>query len=304
MLSQNLSGKNVFVTGGTGTIGYQVVRELLSEGAYVTVYSRNQNSQFKMAYEISSPRVTYINGDICDYELLERSMRGSVYVIHCAASKHLGLCEKNVESAVNINVNGTRNVLRASVKNGVSRFLLLSTDKSVNPTSVMGASKFMAERITLEYSKSISASVVRLGNVFASSGSVVPLFRDQIKNNLPLTVHDSRTNRFFITKKEIGEFIVARLRDMSGGEVFIKKMRVMSIRDLAECIAPIGHDIRYKELPEGEKVEEHLFTSDEASRVIDLGEYIKITEDKQMVKFNLETESYTREEIHTMLRGA
>jgi FlaA1/EpsC-like NDP-sugar epimerase len=296
-----LDNKKVFVTGGTGTIGGQVVHRLLEEGAYVTIYSRDQNKQFKMDYDIASKRVKYVNGDICDPDLLTRSMRGQDIVIHCAASKHVPLCELNVDSAIKNNIEGTRNVLLACVCNDIKKMIHLSTDKAVNPTSVMGATKFLAERLVLEFNGIFPCSIVRLGNVFASNGSVVPTFLDRIKHGFPINVTDPNATRYFITQRQCGEFIVDRLCDMQGGEIFIKKMKVMTIKKLAECMIPIGHTITYSKLTPGEKIKESLVTQEETARAFDAGSYI-VLNGHQVNQCDSKVEFFEDDEIHKMLK--
>jgi len=296
-----LDNKKVFVTGGTGTIGSQVVHRLLEEGAYVTIYSRDQNKQFKMCYDLASKRVTFLNGDICDLDLLTRSMLGMDYVVHCAASKHVPLSEQNPDSAIKNNVEGTRNVLLACQTIGIKKCLSLSTDKSVNPTSVMGATKFLAERLVLEFNKLFPAAIVRLGNIFASNGSVVPTFMDRIKNKLPLIVTNANAVRYFMTQKECGTFIVDMLCDMKGGEVFIKKMKVMTIQQLAENMTEPGYTITYTNLTPGEKLKESLITQDEVSKAFDAGGYIILNTGKTNL-CDHRVEFFKDEEIRAMLK--
>lgn len=301
----SLDNKKVLVTGGTGSIGFKVVRELLDEGCFVTIYSRDQNKQFVMNLNVSSKRIIYKNGDVCDYPLLLRSMKDMDYVVHCAASKHVSLCEENTDSAIKNNIEGTRNVLNAAVYWGVKKVLLLSTDKSVNPTSVMGATKFLAERLFLEFNKMIPCSIVRLGNVFGSNGSVVPVFRDRILNKLPLVVNDPLAMRYFLTLKEAARFIVDRLSDMEGGEIFVKKMKVMSIKQLAEVMTPeVDYPIEYGHMLEGEKLKETLITQTEATRASEKDGYIVV--DPKLIALippSPNVEFFTNEEIKEMLKG-
>lgn len=296
-----LDNKKIFVTGGTGTIGSQVVHRLLEEGAYVTIYSRDQNKQFKMCYDIASKRVTFLNGDICDQDLIMRSMIGQDYVVHCAASKHVPLCEQNPDSAIKNNIEGTRNVLLACQYNKIKRYLHLSTDKSVNPTSVMGTTKFLAERLVLEFNKLFPASIVRLGNIFASNGSVVPTFVDRIKEKLPLVITNPGAVRYFMTQKECGTFIVDRLCDMFGGEVFIKKMKVMTIQQLAECMTEPGYSITYTQLTPGEKLKESLISQEESKTAFDAGGYIVLNSGKTNI-CDHKVEFFENNEIRAMLK--
>lgn len=301
-----LDNKKVLVTGGTGTIGSQVVHELLSECAFVTVYSRDQNKQFKMNYDLSSKRVTFLNGDICDPEILGRAMIGIDYVVHCAASKHVPLCEHNADSAIKVNIEGTRNVLACALRAGVKKVLMLSTDKAVYPASVMGSTKFLAERVTLEYNKVIQASVVRLGNVFASNGSVVPTFMDRIKHSLPLVVNNPHAIRYFISQKDCGRFIVDRLIGMNGGEIFVKKMKAMTVQQLADAMKPsVGYPVEIGKLTQGEKLKEMLITQDETSRAKDRGDYYEISDADGVAGVTFESavvQQFTDNEIKELLK--
>jgi len=283
-----------------------VVKNLLTEGAYVTIYSRDQNKQFKMNDEFSSKRITYINGDICDWANLHRSMAKHTIAVHCAASKHVPLCEKNVYSAVFVNVIGTQQVLEGAFLHKYEKVLLLSTDKAVDPVSVMGCTKFLAERLALEYNRVIPVSIVRLGNVFASNGSVVPTFMSRINQGLPLVVKNEKSVRYFITKLEVGEFIVKSLKEMNGNEIFIKNMKVMEIMKLAKAMCPVGHELKVEELTRGEKIKERLLTQEEAQRVVSKDGYYVIGKDKRKddQKFeSLKVEFYTDEEIKGMLKA-
>lgn len=303
--SLNLDGKTVLVTGGTGTVGSVVVSTLLSECAKVKVFSRDQNKQFKMNYKHASKRIEFVNGDICDSSILSRAVKGSDCVVHCAAAKHVPLCESNADTAIKVNVEGTRNVLNECARWGVERFIMLSTDKAVNPTSVMGATKFLAERLTLEYSKILKCAVVRLGNVFASNGSVVPTFLDRIKYKLPIVVNNPSAVRYFIAKRDAGKFIVDRLKDMENGDIYIKKMKVMTIMALAEAMKPdVGYEVRIGELSQGEKIKEMLITQEESRRALDCGDYITVSPAQLSVEvINPKVEFFTKEEILELLRG-
>ena len=301
-----LDNKIVMVTGGTGTVGGEVVKALLVEGAKVIVYSRDQNKQFTMAHKHDSARLTFINGDILDKSVLSRAMKDVEYAIHCAAAKHVPLCESNPDNAVKVNVEGTRNVLECAQRWNIRKFLLLSTDKAVYPTCVMGATKMLAERITLEFNKMFPCSVVRLGNVFASNGSVVPTFMDRIEHSLPIIVNNPAASRYFISKKDAGSFIVRMLESMSGGEVFIKKMKVMTIMQLAEMISPtVEYEIRIGELTQGEKIKEVLITQEEASRAYEIDDYIvingKMIGERPLV--NPKVEFFTNDEVKELLKG-
>lgn len=302
-----IDNKVILVTGGTGSIGHQVTRSLLQRGAKVIVYSRDQNKQYYMNNEIASKRVIYRNGDICDTQILFRTMKDVDAVIHCAALKHLPICETNPDNAIKVNIEGTRNVLVAALQRGVKKCLILSTDKAVYPTSVMGVTKLLAERLCLEFNGHLSCAIVRLGNVFASSGSVVPTFQDRIKNNLPININDPEAMRYFITKKEAGEFIVESLISMSGGEIFIKKMKYLKILQLAEIMRPtVEYPITISEALPGEKRLESLFTSEEEKSLENLKDsYVLYPSRKTFNGYSTidEPQQFTNQEVSDMLKG-
>lgn len=299
--------KRVLVTGGTGTIGSEVVKQLLTEGARVIIYSRDQNKQFAMDHVLCSKRITYRNGDVCDFDLLTRIFNETRpdYVVHCAASKHVPLCEENPDSAIKINVEGTRNVLRCAFNSNASRFLLLSTDKAVYPTSTMGFTKALAEKLALEFNRVIPVSVVRLGNVFGSNGSVVPTLFDRIKNKLPLLLNDPDAVRYFLTKRQSGEFILQSLDKMQGGEIFIPKMKLMRINDLIEAIRPDpAYPVSVRTLGSGEKLDEELMTSFEERCLNNFDDRYVIQQspvDKDRQDFDIKF--FTVTEIQDLLKG-
>lgn len=302
----SLDNKKVFVTGGTGTIGSQVVNQLLSQGALVTVYSRDQNKQFEMHYALGSNRVHFVNGCIEDKDILYRAMREHDYVIHAAASKHVPGCEKNVDSAIKINVEGTRNVLEMARHAKIKKVLFVSTDKAVYPTSVMGATKFLAERLVLEFNPTLCASVVRLGNVFGSQGSVIPTLYGQIERRLPLILNDPDAVRYFISQKNAGEFVVNRLIEMKGKEVFVPKMKKMMINDIVEAIKPSpDYPVSVRQLGWGEKLDEELFMAFELKSVHALPDYFMINGKEPNEPYYPEFHKpafYTRTEIKKMLK--
>jgi UDP-N-acetylglucosamine 4,6-dehydratase/5-epimerase len=306
MSSSSLDNKIVLVTGGTGSVGNLVVRELLQRGASVVVYSRDQNKQHKMKYDVASRRVVYKQGDICDPQILSRAMKGVEMVIHCAAAKHVPLCETNPDSAIKTNVEGTRNVLVAALQRGVKKCLMLSTDKAVNPSSVMGATKLLAERLFLEFSECMPSAIVRLGNVFASSGSVVPMFQARIKDKLPLIVNDPSAERFFISQKEAARFIVESLENMQGGEVFVKKMKLANIMELAKVVSPaVDYPIRIGQPSQGEKTLEHLFTQQERWMMEEKQGHFVIDRKPRTAPIPEYKPDYlTTQELQQMLKGA
>ena len=267
--------KVILVTGGAGSIGSEIVRRVLSfHPLVVRVFDNNETALHKLTSEFNFLSVRPLYGDIADVERLHVAMEGVDIVFHAAAMKHVSICEYNPFEAVKNNVIGTQNVITAALNQNVDKFILISTDKAVDPSNVMGTTKQLAEKITVSAHyyrghKRTKLSCVRFGNVFNSRGSVVPIFLDQIKRGGPVTVTDPSMTRFLMTIPEAAEFILHSSILSMGKEIFIKKMRAIKIIDLAEIMIEIfAPDCGYHadEIPikiigarDGEKIDEKLF---------------------------------------------
>ncbi|WP_172196391.1 UDP-N-acetylglucosamine 4,6-dehydratase family protein [Saccharibacillus qingshengii] len=274
------SGKNILITGGTGTIGRQLVQRLLEENPRVIrIFSRDEYKQFEMAIDFQehSSRLRFLIGDVRDVQRLSRAMEEIDYVFHCAAMKHVPACEYNPFEAVQTNVIGTQNVIQAAIANNVKKVLFTSTDKAISPTNTYGATKLTAERLisAAEYQKGSKETVfssVRFGNVMGSRGSVIPLFKKQILEDARITVTDPEMLRYMMTPSQAIQLILEANSIALGGEVFVLKMPVIRIGDLAEVLIELvceKHGVRRQiEIHEtglrpGEKRYEELMTSDE-----------------------------------------
>ncbi|OIO54302.1 hypothetical protein AUJ46_03095 [Candidatus Peregrinibacteria bacterium CG1_02_54_53] len=280
--------KTILVTGGTGSIGSEVVRQLLSlKPKAIRVLSRDEHKQYLFQQELgpdAQPVVRYLLGDIRDYPRLLRALEGVDFVFHCAAYKHVPFCEYNSFEAVKTNVIGTQNLVDAAITQGVSRVLLISTDKAASPSNVMGATKLLAEKMMTSAmhfagSKPIRFASVRFGNVLASRGSVLPLFCKQIERGGPITVTDPDMIRFFMSIPQAVSLLFRAMERMEGGELFILKMPVLRLGDmidvLVEELAPrFGHDphaIKRQVIGArpGEKTEEILMTREESQYAVE-----------------------------------
>lgn len=268
--------KVILVTGGTGSFGKKFIRTILKEHtpAKVIIYSRDELKQHEMRHmDFNSPRLRYFIGDVRDRERMVRALNGVDIVVHAAALKQVGACEYNPQEAIKTNINGTSNVIEASIDMGVKRVLALSTDKAVNPINLYGATKLAAEKLVVQSnsyagSKVTRLSCVRYGNVVGSRGSVVPVFLEQSKKG-KITITDERMTRFWITLDQGVHFVMDCIEKMQGGEVFVPKIPSMTITDLAKAVAPEA-GVEVVGIRPGEKLHEVLISEDEARTTIEL----------------------------------
>lgn len=289
-----LEGKRVLVTGACGTVGRELVRQLLDEyrvGELIGL-DNNESEVFFLEQCFSKHcNAKFFIGDVRDRDKLSRKMAGINIVFHTAAFKHVILCERSPFEAVQTNILGVRNVICAATENDVERVIFTSSDKAVNPTNVMGTSKLMGERLmtaanaTIRRRGPVFAST-RFGNVLGSRGSVIPIFREQIRQGGPVTITDPGMTRFIMSIREAVRLVIDSANIARGGEVFITKMPVVRIQDLAEVmireLAPrYGHDpsdIRIETIgmKAGEKLYEELMTQEETRRAWELDFYFVI----------------------------
>jgi len=294
LLKKNIEGKNVLITGAGGSIGSEIARQVVRQKPKsLVLYEISEYSLYSIDMELTAYsnelEIISLLGDIEDTEFLNKVIRDNDIdtIYHTAAYKHVPLIEKNIISAVKCNILGTLSCLSAAIQNNVNSFVYISTDKAVRPTSVMGATKRFAEiliqaRVNEELSKqlqsSTKASIVRFGNVLGSSGSVVPLFRDQIASGGPVTVTDPEIIRYFMTITEASELVIQAGTLGKNAEIFILDMgEQVNVADLAkDMIMLSGKSVRDKNNPEGdieiiftglrpgEKLFEELLINDES----------------------------------------
>jgi FlaA1/EpsC-like NDP-sugar epimerase len=296
-------GKTVLVTGGVGSIGSFLVREILKyDPKSVRVFDNNETGLFDLEQDLASEKIRSFIGDIRDKDRLTMAMEDVDIVFHAAALKHVPLCEFNPFDAVKTNVVGTQNVLDAAFAQGVQKVITISTDKAVNPSNVMGATKLLAERLTISANnyrghKKTAFSCVRFGNVLNSRGSVIPLFVKQIQKGGPITVTHPDMRRFFMDIPSATHLILTAGMLSCGNEIFILKMPAMRIMDLAEVMRT-KFASRYGFEPEdipitvvgvrcGEKIDEVLMTLDETTCVFENDEmYIVLPNDIPYVNYS------------------
>lgn len=285
---ERFKGKTVLVTGSCGTVGAELVRQLVESPVdKIVCLDNNETELFFQAeqYKDSGKIHAYL-ADVRDREALKLRMQGVDIVLHSAALKHVGLCEDSPSQAVRTNIDGTQNVIDAALKNDVERVVFTSSDKAVNPTNVMGTSKLMGERLMTAAAhsnldrKTIFAST-RFGNVLGSRGSVVPLFLRQIKSGGPITLTDRKMTRFIMTLEEAARLVLSSVWIAKGGEVMVTKMPVARIEDVAHAMKEAfsnGREIEIKEIgaKPGEKMYEELMNDEEVRRTWEIGDFFVI----------------------------
>ncbi|RJG24828.1 UDP-N-acetylglucosamine 4,6-dehydratase family protein [Paenibacillus thiaminolyticus] len=281
----NYSGKKILIIGGTGTIGQSLLKHVLRDNpSVIRILSRDEYKQFKLQQQyLDYTNIRYLIGDVRDYERIKRAMEGIDYVFHVAAMKHVPACEYNPFEAVQTNIIGTQNVIQASLECGVEKVIFTSTDKAISPANTYGASKLMAERLisAAQYQSGTKKTVfaaVRFGNVMGSRGSVIPLFKKQIAEKRIITVTCKEMTRFMMTQKQATELTLKAMMMANGGEVFVLKMPVVRLLDLAgqiieqevrKGISPDSVHIEEIGLRPGEKMYEELMTVEESKYALE-----------------------------------
>ena len=280
-----ISGKNVLITGGAGSVGRILIRRLLQQDPdVVRVFDQSEPALAALKAELDDDRCRFLAGDVRDKDRLVRALDGIDILVHTAAMKHVDVCEYNPFEAVKTNVMGLQNLIDVSIDSGVERVVFTSSDKAVYPANTMGTTKLLGEKLITAANKysgghDIRLASVRFGNVINSSQSVIPIFHEQIERGGPVTLTDPRMTRFFLTYDDVVELVLRAMEHTKGGEVFVHKMDAVRIEELAEAMieafAPrYGHDPEEVEITltgrrVGETFDEKILTEREVSRTVE-----------------------------------
>lgn len=241
-LSSYFKDKTILVTGGAGSIGSDIVRTIIGyQPKSIRIFDNNETALFYMGKELSDNNIRLLLGDIRDKSRLRKAVENVDYIFHAAALKHVSVCEKNPFEAVQTNVIGSQNLIEVALEANVKKVIGISTDKAVNPISVMGTSKLLVERLFLSAgeikgNKKTIFSCVRFGNVMESRGSAVPIFKRQIRQGGPITITASDMTRFTMRIQEAVDLIIQACTEAKGQEIFILKMPAIRIPDLAKIM--------------------------------------------------------------------
>ena len=279
-------GKDILITGGTGSFGRALTELLLRnyEPSRIIIYSRDELKQLEMSQSFCTSdrlKLRFFIGDVRDSGRLSRALKGIDYVIHAAALKHVPVAEYNPMECVKTNILGASNLIEEAIDAGVKYVIALSTDKATQPVNLYGASKLASDKLFVAANNVVGTqstrfSVVRYGNVLGSRGSVVLLYKKLLregKTDLPLT--DPRMTRFWITLEQGANFVLKCFHRMYGGETFIPKIPSMKMIDIISAMSPHGNPITIGRRP-GEKLHEIMCPADVSHRVLEYPEYYVI----------------------------
>jgi len=293
---RKVKDSTVVITGGTGSFGSTMAKHLLSQSVgEVRIFSRDEAKQDAMRHAIADPRVRFFLGDTRDPETVERVVRGSDLIFHAAALKQVPSAEFFPLEAVKTNINGSANVLRSAIENGVKGVVCLSTDKAVYPINAMGMSKALMEKTAQAFARDYSDSdttiaVTRYGNVMYSRGSVIPLFISQIRSGMPITITDPTMTRFLMSLAESVDLVEYAFEHAETGDLYVRKAPASTIEVLAKALVELfggaENEIQTIGFRHGEKLYESLLSTEERAKAEDLGDYFRVPLDSRDLNYS------------------
>lgn len=287
--------ETLLITGGTGSFGNAVLKKFLyTEVKEIRIFSRDEKKQDDMRKKYKNDKIKFYIGDVRDINSVKNAMHGVDYIFHAAALKQVPSCEFFPVEAVKTNVLGTNNVLNAAIEFGVKKVICLSTDKAAYPINAMGISKAMMEKVFIAKAKTVSPDKTvicgtRYGNVMASRGSVIPLFIEQIKSGIPITITNPEMTRYLMSLDEAVELVVFAFEHGESGDILVQKSPASTIGHLAQALIElfdVKNDIRIIGTRHGEKLYETLLTKEECVNAVDMGEFFRIPSDKRDLNYD------------------
>lgn len=284
------------ITGGTGSFGNAVLKKFLREDVKeIRIYSRDEKKQEDMRIKFNNSKIKFYLGDVRDYSSIHKAMRDVDYVFSAAALKQVPSCEFYPLEAIKTNVIGSENVMKAAIEQRVKRVVMLSTDKAVYPINAMGMSKAMMEKVMVANSRmatndETTLCATRYGNVMASRGSVIPLFVNQIKQNIPITITDPDMTRFLMSLDDSVDLVLHAFNHAEPGDIFVQKAPASTVLDLALALLDIfnkkNHPIITIGTRHGEKLYETLVSREEISKAEDMDNYYRIPSDNRDLNYS------------------
>ena len=265
-LKKILKNQVILITGGAGSIGSSLTKTLLNYPVKsIRVFDNNEHALFKLSHSLDDSRVQPLLGDILNKDSMDLAVLDTDIIIHTAALKNIEITEYNPIETIDVNVNGTINLIKSVIKNKPKIFINISTDKVAESSTLYGTTKQLGERLTNWAGPHIHTTkfaTVRLGNIIETRGNVFEVWNEQLKNNLPLTITDSKMKRYFFHMDEAVDFILQCMLHVNKGEIFVPKMKLYTITDLALKISKNHKIIGPRQ---GEKLQEILITEEEKS---------------------------------------
>ena len=287
--------KTILITGGTGSFGNAVVNKFISTKIKeIRIFSRDEKKQETMRLKIANKKLKFFIGDVRDVNSLNNAMQNVDYVFHAAALKQVPSCEFYPMEAVKSNVLGAENVIETSIRLGIKRVVMLSTDKAVYPVNAMGLTKALMEKITIAKARIIGNQstvfcTTRYGNVMASRGSVIPLFIDQIQNKKPITITDPEMTRFLMSLEESVELVLYAFKNGKQGDIFVQKSPAATVKNLAKSLCKYfdyNGQIKNIGTRHGEKLFETLVSREEMAKAENIGNYYRIPMDNRDLNYD------------------
>jgi UDP-N-acetylglucosamine 4,6-dehydratase len=301
----DFSGKIILITGGTGSFGNAVLKELLNAGIReIRIFSRDEKKQDDMRKRYNNARLKFYIGDVRDYSSLLSATLGVDYIFHAAALKQVPSCEFHPMEAVKTNILGTDNMLEAAIQNNVSRVVCLSTDKAAYPINAMGISKAMMEKIMVAKSRNVidNKTIIcgtRYGNVIASRGSVIPLFVEQVNAGKPITITDPTMTRFMMTLENAVDLVLYAFEHGRNGDIFVQKSPAATVETMTKALLNImkkpEHTVNVIGTRHGEKLYETLLSREEMAAAEDLGNYFRVRPDSRDLNYTKYVEQGEKE---------
>ena len=294
------NGKTLMITGGTGSFGHAVLdRFIETDIGEIRIFSRDEKKQDDMRHRIqvkwpdSAHKIKFYIGDVRNLESLRAATRGVDYIFHAAALKQVPSCEFFPMEAVQTNVIGTDNVLTAAIEAGVESVICLSTDKAAYPVNAMGITKAIEEKVAIARSRNSGKTRIcctRYGNVMCSRGSVIPLWIDQIRSGMPITVTEPEMTRFIMSLEEAVDLVLFAFEHGQNGDLLIQKAPACSIKTQVEAVCELfGGDkkmVKVIGIRHGEKMYETLLTNEECAKAIDMGNFYRVPADNRDLNYD------------------
>ena len=295
--------KTLLITGGTGSFGNAVLNRFLeTDIAEIRIFSRDEKKQddmrheYQLRYPQASNKIKFYIGDVRDLQSVKNAMHGVDYIFHAAALKQVPSCEFFPVEAVKTNVLGTDNVLTAAIDEGVKNVICLSTDKAAYPVNAMGTSKAMMEKVVVAKSRTVSPDktsicCTRYGNVMCSRGSVIPLWIEQIRNGMDITITEPSMTRFIMSLEEAVDLVLYAFKNAESGDIMVQKAPACTIEVLAKAVCELFDKenktkIKVIGIRHGEKMYETLLTNEECANAIDMGNFYRVPADKRDLNYD------------------